>query len=259
VDNLEHARPLLERYDFPATVFVTSGYVGQTREFWWDELARLLLHPGTSSEVLQLQIGEEQQQWELGKAASYSRHDYDRYHEWNYGSDIEPSARHRVFRALYRRLSPLSDSERNEVLGALRSQITLHEPSATHRVLTPAEVVRLAEGGLVEIGAHTVNHPVLASLPLAAQRQEVEGSKSRLEEILGRAVTSFAYPYGSRARSDYTPETVAIVRDAGFSCACSNLAQPVRPGIDLFQIARAGTRDWDGESLARRLDTWLQA
>src|SRR5262245_19306871 len=42
-DNLHHAKPLLERYDAPATVFVTSGYVGQDREFWWDELERLLL------------------------------------------------------------------------------------------------------------------------------------------------------------------------------------------------------------------------
>src|SRR5262245_38128283 len=42
-DNLHHAKPLLERYGIPATVFVTTGYVGSTREFWWDELERVLL------------------------------------------------------------------------------------------------------------------------------------------------------------------------------------------------------------------------
>ena len=44
-DNLIHAKPLLKQYDVPATVFVTTGYIGQHREFWWDELERLLLQP----------------------------------------------------------------------------------------------------------------------------------------------------------------------------------------------------------------------
>ena len=42
-DNLWNAKPLLERYDVPAAVFVTTGYAGQDREFWWDELETLLL------------------------------------------------------------------------------------------------------------------------------------------------------------------------------------------------------------------------
>ncbi|HEU4753286.1 MAG TPA: polysaccharide deacetylase family protein, partial [Armatimonadota bacterium] len=42
VDNLWHAKPLLERYSAPATVFVAAGYVGDPREFWWNELDRLI-------------------------------------------------------------------------------------------------------------------------------------------------------------------------------------------------------------------------
>ena len=40
-DNLHVAKPLLERYEIPATVFVVSGYVDSDRDFWWDELAEL--------------------------------------------------------------------------------------------------------------------------------------------------------------------------------------------------------------------------
>ena len=46
-DNFHNAKPLLERYEIPATVFVTTGYLQDQREFWWDELERILLQPGT--------------------------------------------------------------------------------------------------------------------------------------------------------------------------------------------------------------------
>jgi peptidoglycan/xylan/chitin deacetylase (PgdA/CDA1 family) len=257
-DNLYNARPILERQDFPATVFVTTGYVDQAREFWWDQLERLLLHPGTVPETLELDIDGTLYQWDLGKAATYEESDYRRYCDWHYGRDTEPSLRHQLFRSLYYQLAPLPDTKRRDVLEAL--QLWAQGDSQgrpTHRVLSPDEVVRLAEGGLIEVGAHTVTHPVLASLPIASQRNEIQGSKAQLERILGKTVASFAYPYGSRARADYTEETVAVVRQAGFTGACSTLAQPVHRDTDGFQLPRAGVRDWNGDELAERLKVWF--
>lgn len=57
------------------------------------------------------------------------------------------------------------------------------------------ELRAMADGG-VEIGAHTCSHSWLAALSADEQRREILGSKQVLEEKLGRAVTSFAYPYG---------------------------------------------------------------
>jgi peptidoglycan/xylan/chitin deacetylase (PgdA/CDA1 family) len=258
-DNLHHAKPLLERFDFPATVFVTTGYIGQAHEFWWDELERLVLQPGNLPETLQLEIDGRCYRWELGEATSYREVEFQLHRDWHYGKETEPSLRHRLFRSLYRTLSPLPDLSRRKALDALRDWAKA-EPIArpTHRALTPDEVVNLARGGLIEVGAHTVTHPVLGSLPVAVQRDEIQGSRAQLEELLGTTVGSFAYPYGSRARSDYTAETVAIVREAGFSCACSNFAEPVRQGADPFQLSRAGVRDWDGDELAGRLENWFR-
>src|ERR1051326_826188 len=45
-DNLHYAKPLLEQYEMPATVFVTTDLLGSQAGFWKDVLNRILLHPG---------------------------------------------------------------------------------------------------------------------------------------------------------------------------------------------------------------------
>ena len=123
----------------------------------------------------------------------------------------------------------------------------------SHRPLSVEETLALADGELVEIGAHTVTHPALGPLPPSSQREEIVQSKARLEDLLGRPVMSFAYPHG-----DYTAETVSIVREVGFARACSfTFAGLVHPSTDPFRLPRVQIQDWDGEELARRLSAWF--
>jgi peptidoglycan/xylan/chitin deacetylase (PgdA/CDA1 family) len=114
------------------------------------------------------------------------------------------------------------------------------------------EVEALEQGGVIEIGAHTVTHPFLSALPAAWQRDEIKDGKAFLEELLGHPVTSFAYPYG-----DYTAETTALVREAGLKCACSTVADTVWRRSDCFQLPRVEVKDWDGEEFAARLSRWF--
>ncbi len=60
------------------------------------------------------------------------------------------------------------------------------------------------------IGAHTVDHPPLPAHPLDEQRRQIQTSKQRLEELLGAAVTTFAYPHG-----EHDPATTELVRQSG--------------------------------------------
>ena len=101
-----------------------------------------------------------------------------------------------------------------------------------------------------------MTHPVLSRLSATEQRAEIQGGKTRLEEILRRPVTSFAYPYGGRP--EYTAETVAIVRDAGFNLACSTVEDVVWRGSNRFQLPRISVQDWDGEIFARWVWGWLR-
>jgi len=248
-DNFHNAKPLLERYDIPATVFLTTGYIGHEREFLWDELERLLLQPGTLPEKLHLSVNGSTYQWEIGEAAYYSEETYQRLRCWQIEQQDDPTPRHSLYRTLWQLLYPLCDGERRKVLDDLLAWGSAKLTGrATHRALSPDEMVILAQGGLVEVGAHTATHPSLPTLPLALQRNEIQGSKNCLEEIVGRPVRSFAYPHG-----DYTADTVAVVRGAGFACACSTFSNGVRRRTDHFQLPRVQVLDWDGEEFARRL------
>jgi peptidoglycan/xylan/chitin deacetylase (PgdA/CDA1 family) len=70
-DNLLNAKPLLEQHDVPATGFVTTGYLSKHREFWWDELERLLLQAGTLPSELRLRLNGTIWSWQPGDAAHY--------------------------------------------------------------------------------------------------------------------------------------------------------------------------------------------
>jgi peptidoglycan/xylan/chitin deacetylase (PgdA/CDA1 family) len=96
---------------------------------------------------------------------------------------------------------------------------------------------------------------MLAALPVALQRDEVRRSKVDLEEILGRPVSWFAYPFGSRGT--YTEESVRLVRQTGFAAACSGLPGSVELRTDRFQLPRMHVCDWDGDEFARRLSNLM--
>ena len=256
LDNLRNAKPLLERHNVPATVFVASGFTGRKREFWWDELDRLVLQPGELPERVQLSVDGKIYRWELGEAATYTEEEFRSHRNWKAWKEGQ-NPRHRLYTSLYDLLRPLREGMRRKKLDEVRRwRVDTPGRRPWHRPLSVDEIGSLHQGGLVEVGAHTVNHPLLSDLPLGRQRREIEDSKARLEQILDHPVRSFSYPYGKPR--DYAAQTVDLVRQAGFACACSTKADVVRRSSDPFQLPRVGVRNCSGEKLARELDRWFE-
>ena len=257
-DNLHNAKPVLERYDVPATCFLTTGSIGRAREFWWDELDRIFLQPNTLPETLRLSIRGHSYHWVLGEATEYDEDTARRCRAWCAFERGDPTLRHFVYRSLYELLQPLTEDEQRAVLDELLAWARTDPTSRqTHRTLSIDDAQALAEGELIEIGAHTVTHPLLSTLPPASQHAEVTRSKAHLEEMLGIGVKSFAYPYGGPAT--YTAATVTLVREAGFTYACSGIAKPVAPSSRQFELPRVVVPDWDGEQFAEWLSRWFRA
>lgn len=226
VDNLDEAAPALQRAGMPATVFVATGTIGTRREFFWDELDRILLE-GTRS-------------------------------DWNILAAQCPTPRHRAYRDLCATLQSATVADRARSLDGLRSSSSI-SPDArlTHRTMTQVELRQLAGVDGIEIGAHTVDHPRLASETPAEQASQIEGSRAQLEEWLGGAVRAFSYPFGTH--DAYTPDTVRLVREAGFDCACSNFPRRVGAGTDPFRLPRFVVRDWPADEFKRQLERWATA
>jgi len=251
-DNLTTAKPLLERFCIPATFFISTACIEGQREFWWDELERLILHPLKLPDYLQINIHGKRHEWDLSDDTTRIEDRRLKHRSWRPWEEA-PSIRHKIYYVLWQLLKPLANNERLHLLDQLQEWTgTPALIRSTHRLLRPEDIHLLAHGDLIEIGAHTATHASLPSHALNYQRKEIDESKRYLENLLNNCLTSFAYPYG-----DYTPETTALVRDAGFSCACSTHAGGVSWNTGRYQLPRLQVSDCDGEMFEKQLLTWL--
>lgn len=252
-DNFYCANRLLERYDVPATVFLATGYLGSEREYWWDELDHLFLQPGPLPSTLNLVLNSEALSWNLGDAANYDETAFQRHRGWKAEQD-PPTTRQTLYRSVWQAMQRMGDDGQQKVLDELArwSGVDLTCRLAC-RPMTPDEVRTLSKGGLIELGAHTETHPVLSLLSRDSQREEIQRSKTRVEDLVGSPISSFAYPYG-----DYNEESVAILRENRFDSACSTLPGLVQSDTHPFRLPRVHIGDWGGEELESRLTTWLE-
>ncbi len=230
-DNIAQAAPLLERHGIPATLFIVTGYVGATREFWWDELEKIIFESDCLPPT-ELITPDRNRSFALRLTRE--------------------SARLPLYLSLYDFLQPLTHEVRlammDQLLQASRQTASVR-PS--HRMMTSDEIRKLAGNGLFEIGAHTTTHPKLSAQPIATQQDEVLGSKTWLEELIGKPVVSFAYPFGGS--DHYTRSTVEVVRNSGFTYACTTAARRVEAADDPLELPRINMTDMSGEEFEKLL------
>jgi len=235
-DNLHQAKPILEKYHIPATVFVCTGYLG--KEFWWDELETLVMLSKADLGSLHLQVGEKLFVSNQPKVSP----------------EADTIESRRQFRhALYHFILALDVESQHDAMNMIRSWSgTSSDKATTSRAMNDKELIQLADGGLIELGSHTRHHPMLPQLSFDEQKAEIVSGKDDLDEILGRTTEGFSYPNG-RA----TPSAKQIVQEAGLTYACTSLHDVIRNGSDEYELTRFWQKDVDGESFMRGLSLWM--
>jgi peptidoglycan/xylan/chitin deacetylase (PgdA/CDA1 family) len=242
-DNLYNARPILERFGVPATVFVTSGAIDADAEFWWDALEQVILGPHPLPAGLDLRLAGERRSWSLDDEA---RAPVQR--PWH-ASQRPPTGRQALYLDLWRTLRPLLHAEQQQVVARLQQWVDrplIVRP--TRRTLTTAELRALSAAKGIDIGAHSVTHPLLSGKPSDFQQPEIAGAKAALEATLGLPVPQFAYPYGM-----HDDISVRAVVSAGFSGACTTRHARCTSGDARWTLPRMTVtqgddlRDWLGD------------
>lgn len=230
-DNLYQALPILEETGVPATFFISTGMLGSTGEFWSDELDFLLLGDGDYPVFFALDDPEYGGRW-----SSASREERQVLHD-----------------RLHRGMLNIGPQRRDDWLGQLRNWTGSGRAGReAYRALSREELHRLAASPLVTIGAHAATHTPLAVLSEAEQRREIVASRGELEELLGRQVTVFSYPFGGKGQYDGT--TRRLCREAGFRRAVTTFPGQVHRWTDPLQLPRQLVRNWDGKTFAARME-----
>lgn len=231
-DNLLEALPILEEFNIPATFFVTAGKVGSLDEFWWDELERLILLPVQLPPECTLVTKDG------NKFTRFSRN---------------LSERIKLYVAVHRLICGCGmPAECVNLLAQLRSWASLPaEGRGTHRPLSHAELATLAAHPLATIGAHSMSHLPLSRLMTTEQQADFTQSRNLLQNWLDREIKVCSYPFGTK--KDFTPQTIEVAREAGFSKAAANFPGQWHGWTHPFKIPRQLVRNWDRDAFSKSL------
>jgi len=207
-DNHDVALPILKRHGMVATFFVATGFLDGGR-MWNDTLIESVR--GARGDLIDLgDLG-------LGELPVSNLNEKR--------SAVDQLLRHAKY---------LSPEQRLSMVSRVHSAAGASLPCDL--MMTSQQVRALRSGGM-EIGAHTVSHPILTRLSSAAARTEIEASRTFLAELLGEPIELFAYPNGKFGQ-DYSQEHADMVAKLGFLAAVAT-----DPGVstrhsDPFRLPR---------------------
>ena len=143
------------------------------------------------------------------------------------------AARCEAVAVLEHELKYMSLTQRGEKLSQLELA-TGSDPGAIPR-MTPMQTRELHNRGFA-IGAHTVDHPILALSSDDEAIHELGAARETLQEIVGGRVDALAYPNGRK--SDFRRAHVEMARRAGYASAVTTEPGAMQADTDPFLIPR---------------------
>ncbi|MFZ6645820.1 polysaccharide deacetylase family protein [Undibacterium sp. TJN25] len=215
------ALPILKEFNLPATVFVTTSYLDGSN-MWNDRILEALRSMPTGPLDL--------------RGSGLGLHPISSI------ADRENAADKLIKAAKY-----LPSEQRLDLSLKLESFI-----GAAHRsgLMLTHDMLRNLVKNRVEVGGHTITHPILTKLDDNTARQEIAGCKQELEAIVGEPVRLFAYPNG-KVGMDFDERHVQMAKEAGYSAAFTTTIGAVTAKSDAYQIPRG--RPWDTTQLMFKL------
>ncbi|WIT11339.1 polysaccharide deacetylase family protein [Paucibacter sediminis] len=223
-DNCSVALPILQKHGLSATFFIATGFLGNGR-MWNDRIIEAVRAAPTGTlDASELDAQRAELRFELSGAESRRQ-------------AIEALIAAVKYRPIEARLGAVA-----------RIEVLCGDSQPRPLMMADAGVRQLRSAGM-QIGAHTVSHPILATLDEASARREIGDSKRYLEDLLREPVRLFAYPNGKPGQ-DYSAQSVEVVKSLGFDAAVSTAWGAARQGDSMFELPRF--TPWDQSRLRYR-------
>ena len=210
-DAYEIAYPLLRRFGAPATLFAPVDFIDR-RAWIWTDKARFLTWRAVSQR-LTVKIGGQELLLDLDK----------------------PASRRNAAERINATLKRLPEEVKEEAIERLASAFGVALPAKAPDEFGPiawAEAREMQANG-IEIGSHTLTHPILTNVSDERLRSELQESKSRLEEALRRPIEQFCYPNG-----DHDERVRSEVALAGYRVAVTCVSGLNKRGDDPLTLRR---------------------
>jgi peptidoglycan/xylan/chitin deacetylase (PgdA/CDA1 family) len=218
-DNYLQAFPIMKQLGVPAAIFLATDAIGSGKVLWHDRVFSAFRH--TRAPLFFGFGGDDSRSYPL--------------------ATIEEKlfAQGQVLKLL----KSVDERERLLLIDRLVEQLEVDDRKEDSELMLTWDEVREMSKHRISFGSHTSTHPILASLSLARAEMEIRESKKILEGHLGKPVTTFAYPNGTKA--DFSETTKTILRDAGYRCGLTTMFGTNGADQDLFELKRA--TPWDEE------------
>lgn len=215
-DFYHYAYPLLKKYNIPATLYITTGFIENKGLLWPDKVSFLLdnvVPPRTEFRFGSFKLE---------------------------GGYISEEKKAENWHDLINYLLSVEDTKKNDCISSLADSWDITLPNVAPEQYKPCTIEQLLEmqANGIEIGGHTINHPSLSKLSKKEVKQEVLGCENWLKQNLSKQIRSFCYPNGKK--DDYNDHVKHIVEyESEFNCAVAAFSDSL--GVsDRYAIRRHG-------------------
>lgn len=209
--------PILESLKIPTTIFVSTQAVRDQELYWYDRIISAL-QGDRQIDLKHPWLGEYQFNGRKGAV------------NW---SEIE---------RLLTALKNLKPNTRKAVVDDILKEIKPSDKKGVYSLkpMSIDDLGEMAKSPLITIGAHSHCHSILTQLSEDELRKTIKESKRLLESWTGYPVTCFAYPNGN-----YNDQVIRTIKEEGFECGLTTVAQPWRRRGSLYTIPRIGVGRYD--------------
>jgi len=199
LDNYTQAYPILDSLSIPATIFLSTNYIGSNKIFWFDWVAYCIYRT-------------------TEKSLSINNNDF----EIAIGSDVSTRRSNATQLLIY--LMSIDNESRLMCIEEINQKLKvclLNEDKEKSAVLNWEQVTEMLDNN-IEFGSHTVSHPILSKLNIESLKAELSESKKEIESKLNINVDIIAYPAGGK--NQFNNSVIDECKKAGYKLGISYIS-----------------------------------